>query len=442
MGDLTNQAAVDRTGVSHVEWSDDDTVVLRVGAGGAARDTASRLAEIFARTGAMRDEVLRVQIVREGWVRVLAPVHDVPGFGWTTWAGAASGADPVRVDGDALDNGLVRVEVDATDGTFALNGLAGLGRLVDDGDAGDTYNYSPPAHDMVIDAPSTVRVDVEESGPLRARLLVSRTFVWPERVVDGARRGERAVEVFTRLELRAGERLLRVETSFDNPSRDHRLRAWFPLATATDTSRAECAFAIVERGLEAEGGPHERPLPTFPSRRFVQAGGLTVVHEGLLEYEVVDGGTAIALTLLRATGLISGNGDMAYRPWPAGPPFAAEAAQMIGPVRVRYALQVGDADPYALVDDAFLPLETVQTSGGGTRPARGSALTVDGAEVSAVVRRAGALEVRVFNPTDDETTVDLGGRSGWLVDLRGRPLESFDGRFALRAWGIATARLQ
>jgi alpha-mannosidase len=321
--------------------------------------------------------------------------------------------------------------------------------LVVGGDAGDTYNYSPPAVDVVVVTPLSVRIDVEEAGPLRARVAVTRTFTWPERIVDGTRRGERAVDVVSRLELRAGERLLRVETSFDNQARDHRLRVWFPLPEPAATSRAECAFAVVERGIEAEGGPHERALATFPSRRFVQAGGLTVVHEGLLEYELVApagearrGATgALALTLLRATGVISGNADMSYRPWPAGPPMPAEAAQMIGPVRVRYAVQLGDVDPYALVDDAFLPLERVQAVGGGERPGRGSALAVHGAEVSALVRRAGALEIRVYNPTGAETTVELGGRSGWLIDLRGRPLEPFDGSFALRPWGIATARL-
>ena len=34
-------------------------------------------------------------------------------------------------------------------------------------------------------------------------------------------------------------------------------------------SEAECAFAVVTRGLTAEGGPTELGLPTFPSRRFV-----------------------------------------------------------------------------------------------------------------------------------------------------------------------------
>jgi alpha-mannosidase len=242
------------------------------------------------------------------------------------------------------------------------------------------------------------------------------------------------------VELRAGEDVVCVETALDNTSRDHRLRSWFPLPAPADTSRAECAFAVVERGLTAEGGPHEYGLPTFPSRRFVSAGGLTLVHEGLLEYELVDGGRALALTLLRCTGKLSGT-DMAYRPWPAGPPFPAEGAQMQGAQVLRYAVHTGDADPYALVDDVFLPLEVVSAPGGGDRPPSGTALQVHGAEVSAVVRRGGALEVRVFNPSDRDTVVTIDDRTGWLVDLRGRPVGPFDGSFPLAPWAIATARL-
>jgi hypothetical protein len=51
------------------------------------------------------------------------------------------------------------------------------------------------------------------------------------------------------------------------------------------------------------------------------------------------------------------------------------------------------------------------------------------------------LEVRVFNPSDDTTTVTIDGRRGWLVDLRGRPVEPFDGQFDLEPWRIATAVL-
>jgi hypothetical protein len=120
---------------------------------------------------------------------------------------------------------------------------------------------------------------------------------------------------------------------------------------------------------------------------------------------------------------------------------ALDGPQMLGPIDVSYALAVSDIDPYEFADDVLVPLQVTNSFGGGDRPDRGAELTVEGAEVSAVRRNAGALEVRVFNPTDRETTVALPGRSGWLVDLRGRPVSPFEGSFPLRPHGIATARL-
>jgi mannosylglycerate hydrolase len=404
--------------------------------------------DLYARSGAAPDRPVRVRIEQPPFRRVLARVEDVPGYGWTTWApGPSSAADvTVTAGGDGLANGQVTVVVDRRAGTFAVDGLAGFDRLVDGGDHGDTYNWSPPDHDEVVEAPLAVGVEVVEAGPLRGRLRLRRRFAWPERVDDDlrARTGRREVAVTTDVEVRAGERLVRVHTRFDNPCRDHRLRAHFPLPRPAATSRAECAFAVVERGLSAEGGPTEAALPTFPSRRFVQAGGLTVVHEGLLEYELValrpDGATELALTVLRATGMLS-RVEMATRPLPAGPPDRLDGPQMLAPVEARYALAVGPVDPYRLVDDAFLPLEVVAAPGGGRRRATGSALRIDGAEVSAVRRVDADLEVRVFNPTADPVVVTVPGRSGRLVDLRGRPLGSFDAAFGLGPWAIATARL-
>ena len=51
--------------------------------------------------------------------------------------------------GHPAANGLVTVAVDPADGTFAIDGLAGFGRLVDGGDLGDSYNYSPPGGDSL-----------------------------------------------------------------------------------------------------------------------------------------------------------------------------------------------------------------------------------------------------------------------------------------------------
>ena len=130
---------------------------------------------------------------------------------------------------------------------------------------------------------------------------------------------------------------------------------------------------------------------------------------------------------------------------------------MIGHHRVRYAIQTGDADPYALVDDAFLPLLVADPArirgmarpegeadeaddGPGPAATRAGPSRCAGAEVSSVRRLAagGQLEVRVWNADDVPHDVEIVGRRGWLCDLRGAPVEPFDGRARLGPWRIAT----
>jgi mannosylglycerate hydrolase len=379
--------------------------------------------------------------------RVVGHVEAVPGYGWAPFT-AATPTHPVRALGTTgLANGLVRVEFDDANGTFSVDGLSGYGRLVDVGDLGDSYNYSPPVEDAVVDTPEAVSIVRTEDGPLRGRTTITATYRWPERIEPVAQRrtGSVPVVVTTMVEIRADEPHVRVETTFVNPARDHRLRVHLPLPTATDHSVAECAFTVVTRGLTAEGRPSEFGLPTFPSRRFVVAGGLTVAHQGLHEYELVgisDGRAhELAITVLRSTGMLSRLG-MAYRPLPAGPLIEVEGLQMVGStITAKYALAASPVDPYDTAASLLVPLEAVAAPGGGTRPMRASALDVRGAQVSAVQRVEGVLEVRVFNPTNDTATVELPGRHGWLVDLRGRGLDPFEGRFTLRGHGIATLRL-
>ena len=410
--------------------------------------------DVFTRLGARPDAVVRVSMDQPSTRRIAARTVEVPGYGWCPFEPAAL-AHPVEAAEDgaiALSNGLVRVEVDAADGTFSLGGVAGYGRLVDGGDLGDSYNYSPPRQDSFVAAPVAVTLGLIERGPVRARVRITSTYEWPDHV-DGssqARVGSHRVDVETDLELRADDPVVRVTTSFVNPSGDHRLRVHLPLPEPVAESHAESAFAVVTRGLTAEGRPDEFGLPTAPAHRFVTAGRLTVAHEGVCEYELVDieagaGGDSartLALTVLRSTGMLSRLG-MAYRPFPAGPMTPVEGLQMRGKrVTLRYALELDCADPYALADDVLLPLESVASLGGGTRPAAGSALTVEGAVVSALHRVRGSLELRVFNPSAGPATVSLPGRAGWLVDLRGYPQEPFEGTFSLRPFGIASARLR
>jgi alpha-mannosidase len=170
---------------------------------------------------------------------VLVRVDDVPGFWWQRWEGNSGALVPVTVDDRGhLDNGHVRVDVDPATGTFSIDGRPGFGRLVDGGDNGDTYNYNPPANDELVDAPLSTSVRVDERGPLRGRVTIEATYRWPERGDGEDRVGARDVAVHTTIELRAGERIVRVSTAFVNACRDHRLRAHFPLPAPATTSPA------------------------------------------------------------------------------------------------------------------------------------------------------------------------------------------------------------
>ena len=458
------------------ETSDAYEVVMHEAGPGDAHRDLSELRERILELG-MQDSTVMLRLIAAPMRRVLFDTGEIPGFGWACFTASdepgaeAADAGQVTTAGATLANEHVTVEVDAHTGTYAIetrSGLrvAGLGRLVDGGDGGDTYNYSPPTTDRIVEAPDAVRVTTLETGPVRARMQIEADYIWPAFARGNARSCDArsddtvAVTVTTTLELRADERFLRVEHELDNRARDHRLRAHFPLPATVTGSDAECAFTVVHRGLTSEGGVHEYALPTFPSRRFVDASGpdandvvagLALVHDGLLEYEVVEEGREIALTLLRSIGYLS-RSEPSLRRNPAGPAMPLADAQLPGLQRAAYAvlLHAGDwrsADCYAAADALLVPFERARSTGSAapTRPAHGSALRVEGGEVSAVLRTRGGLVLRVFrtDPGRGPVTIEHEGAPahGWVIDLQGRPVAPFEGTVELTPWQICTLQL-
>jgi alpha-mannosidase len=355
---------------------------------------------------------------RSGMIEVgdgLVAQVTAPPLGWTSVpAGEARAVEnAVRASGASLANDFLAISV-GSDGTLELRGggreLRGVGRLVEGGDVGDSYNYAPPADDVLVEEPSNVRVDVLEEGPVRGKLAVVRAYRW--RDAD--------VEVTTSVELRAGEPFCRLCVSFDNPLSDHRVRFHIPLAERAERSAAEGQFAVVERGLEAEGGHGEVPLPTFPARGFVDAGGVAVLLDHVAEYELVDG-RELALTLLRSIGLISRH-DNRYREVNAGPEVALPAAQLRGPWSIGFALfpHEGSWDEAGVLEHMERYQHPFLASlGSGERPAvperAGLELSGDGVVLSTLRRRGDELEARVVNEQPRPVTATLAGQA---LDLR------------------------
>ncbi|HEX2766020.1 MAG TPA: alpha-mannosidase [Candidatus Limnocylindria bacterium] len=406
------------------------------------------------------DDEWQVRIIARSRRTLAAPVP-VPALGWTAVRAVEADApipDAVTVGGDgrSMSNGRLTVSV-ADDGTFELRTadgveLAGAGRIVDGGDYGDSYNYGPPADDRLVETPARVEVGADLHGPVRGRLRITRTYAWPAGVLEGGSgRTPETVDtpVVTELELRAGEPFVRVAVAFENRSDDHRVRFHVPLPRSADGSSAEGQFAVVDRAAEAEGGYHEEPLATYPAHGWVDAGGVALLLDHLSEYEVANGGTELALTILRSTGLISRN-DNPYRQDPAGPQIPIPNAQMRRRWRMTFALMphagdwadggVGDAaeayrHPLVTASGSNLDPDAWPPTGAGAE-----GLAVEGSDVvlSALRRRGdGWLELRVVNLARDkrEVTVRGGLVEAREASLRGEPGEAItvaDGAIGLR----------
>ncbi len=345
-----------------------------------------------------------------------------------------------------LDNGLLRVRV-AGDGTLSLRGadgaeVHGVGRIVHGGDAGDTYNHAPPPDDRLLDRPSRVVVEEVCAGPLTGAYEITRVYDWPAGLGDDE---TVLTAVTTRVELRAGEPFARCEITMDVRCRDHRVRWHAPLPRTAAESYAEGQFAVVRRGLAAEGGGGERPIPTFPAESFAAAGGLAVLLDHVTEYEIVrdeigGDGTEMALTLVRSVGYLSRNRNP-YRDEPAGPEVPTPAAQCQGPLAVRFAVL-----PYAgewheaglprLAEEFRHDLLAVPGTGAkagdmdGDGPGGGGrvAISGDGVMMAALRERDGRLEVRLVaeHPTATEAVVRGDFTAAWTAGVLGSPLSPLE----------------
>ena len=425
--------------------------------------------EVAAAAAAARPGEWTVLTLAEARATVLVPV-DVPASGLASFRvepreSAKVAFTPATATARRLSNGLVDVAVNA-DGTFDVTGadgtvLRGVGRLVDGGDRGDSYNYGPPAQDVLVSDPTEVVVDVLETGPLRSRARITRTYPWPTALsADRDVRGGEIVPtpVETVVEVRAGEPFARVSTSFLNRSADHRLRWHVPLPGPVAGSASAGQFAVTERGLTAEGGWGEFPIPTFPADSFVSAGAATVLLDHATEYEVV--GDELAITLLRAIGSISVN-IHPLRDEPAASEIPVPGAQELG-VRIdnRFAIlpsatgwQAADAVAHAEAFRNDVLVTRGSAPAGGHLPSDATGVHVEGADifVSSIRRVPGDVrgtEVRVVAMSDAGSTARVTGSftEATTVDLLGRPLGTTpagDGLdLTLGPWEIRTVVLR
>ena len=402
-----------------------------------------------------------------------------PSDGRRLTADGCSSPDGRRLtaDGCSLENALLRVTLHPN-GTLDLldkatgHAYPGLNLLEDGEDIGDEYDYCPCAHPEVhtsvgaggagaaqttgvastaaaeLSARGAGTVRVVDSGPLLGRLEASFVLRLPAGIRrDRKRRMRRKVDCPVRVlvTLRHGSPLVEMETVFDNRARDHRLRALFPAAIATDAIVSDGHFYTNRRPIDQPEGKDwlQPPSGTHPQQEFSlledAAGGLALLCRGLPEIAAVRdeaGRAGLALTLLRAVGWLSRDDLPTRRCRNAGPTLATPDAQCPGERRFRYALMpYGSEYVAAGVADWSrryrAPALVVQGVADGHVPGDSGLLCCAGGpvRVSAIKKheRRDTLVVRVFNAsaTGVTGTLEFGSPllAAWRTDLLEERLE-------------------
>jgi glycosyl hydrolase family 38/alpha mannosidase-like protein len=345
-----------------------------------ARDVDARFAEARDLIEGVADRALATlgeQVGRAGVLSFNPSTFEregVPGLGW-------------RVEPAAPTAGEVPVALEVRERSLVADGIELT--LRDEPDVGDLYTFC--------ESESGQRA----SPPHRLELRGDRVAAsWDE------------LSVRLRILRREDEPFLRLEGEIENRKPDHRLRLHVSLPHEAKRSIAGSPFELVDRARVSEGSDLESPSPTWPARGVVMAGGLALLHEGVFEYEVTDDGE-LAVTLLRCVGTVSRK-VLDTRPFAAGPDVATPDGQMIG--STEFSLGIFPAtrreDLLPAWDRFALPLPSRTVSGGGSLPASGTLLEIaNGAELSNVRRRGGAIEIRIWNQSaDSEAEATVGGK--------------------------------
>ncbi|MEO6212456.1 MAG: glycoside hydrolase family 38 C-terminal domain-containing protein, partial [Vicinamibacterales bacterium] len=392
----------------------------------------------------------------------------------------AASTGPVSTTPRSIENELLRVTV-ADDGTATVvdkrsgKSYERCGELLDEGDVGDEYNYSPPRTEQVVTSRDLRHVSVAgtHSGPLRGGLAIRGSLPMPAGATsDRSARARETVDVPVAIQitLDAGSARAEWRVAVDNRARDHRLRLVFPSGLQdVAEALADTAFGTISRPTRREQPATIRtevPVTSAPMQSFVacaEPGGAAVYAQGLNEYDVLLGESArIAVTLLRCVGDLSRD-DLVTRPHGhAGPGLVTPGAQCIGHHEFVLAFEPFDGMPqvvdlYASASAVVAPPRMARADAAGEGLAgRGEMLELQshhgGVVLSALKKTEDrdSITVRVFNPSREAAHLHLsvpGGLRGAaesnLLEESERSLNTASGAAALdiSAFALRTVEL-
>lgn len=222
--------------------------------------------------------------------------------------------------------------------------------LVDNGDDGDSFNYSPPREDLLVyssDCSATVEI---LASSFYQRAIIKYVMKVPYDLKErAAKKVSTQLPVCLEVELCKNNPVISYKVNVDNQALSHRLCALFDAQIVTKSNFADQQFGIINRPnvyakemeLYLEGLGHKKevkegevvalanwsndtsswqepPISIEPTQSFVALNdtnrGMAIMPKGVREYEILnDEGNVISLTLFRTYGYM-GKENLVYRP--------------------------------------------------------------------------------------------------------------------------------
>ena len=286
--------------------------------------------------------------------------EDLPAMGYRTyWICGSDEHEEISDDlneelEDVISNKFLEIYAADASGSLALKDLRtgqtfeGLCQIVDVGDRGDEYNFTPPEKDTEI-TPTLVSTTTYKTN-LYETLILSLTIDLPVSLTETRDSREEStlthnIDVLVTLVKDVPQ--AEVQVYFENQALDHRLSVRFRTGLTVETARFDGHYDILTRPIdlpETDGTWRELPRPERPQRSFVDVsdehGGLMIANRGLPEVAVIraeNGEAVIDLTLLRSVGWLSRD-DLWNRVGHAGPPLMTPDAQELRPYTFDFCI--------------------------------------------------------------------------------------------------------
>ena len=229
--------------------------------------------------------------------------------------------------------------------------------LEENGDDGDSYNYSPPRKDLIIsslDFKSEAKVFKSE---IQEELILKYSMKVPASLEERSNGNVSAdMPLQMKISLNDDNNIITFNVNLDNKALSHRVRVLFNTEIASKLSIADQQFGVISRQTVLEEDVklweankelwQEKPITIEPMQSFVTLEdgerGLAVITEGVREYQIVgEKFDTIALTLFRSFSHM-GRENLIYRPGRASGEKIIETpnAQLLGNLKFTFGVHI------------------------------------------------------------------------------------------------------